>query len=266
MFSALRYDDDDEETNVPPTKSITRPAPAPTPITALAVEADDDDGWHDTKKPTRSKYASTTGGGAGSDEVETHVTEGSPDDMSPSIYNHETPIKTGPWIMYFHDTKDDWTIESTYQVIEKVRTYGQFWALIDRLSDETLANGHFFMMREKYRPMWEKSENINGGIYSMMINDRTIVSDIYQKYIIAAMLDQVSKDEHNKITGVCISSKKEFHLINVWNEKADLFCDPNDINILHPCQKISDIRYTLNASKQFDKGAKFNKAPTSSRR
>lgn len=271
MFSALRYDDDEEEIKVPQKKVI--PAPVPAPIPASAVEADDDDGWHESKKPARHQPSSRMmsgggGAGAGMDFDEVHVTEGSPDDMSPSMFNSETPIKTGPWIMYFHDTNDDWTIESTYQIIDKVRTYGQFWALVDRLSDEALSNGHFFMMREKYKPMWEKSENINGGIYSMMINDRSVVSDIYQKYIVAAMLDQVAKDERNKITGISISAKKGFNLINVWNEKADLFCDPNDINLIHPSQKLSDIRYTRNASKEFDKGAKFVKAPapSSSRR
>ncbi len=263
MFSALRYDDDDEEVIAPPKKKVSQ-ASAPAPVSAPAVVADDDDGWHETKKTTRTKShqsAPTTGGGGGGAGFDVGI-EGSPDDMSPSMYNHETPIKTGPWIFYWHDTKDDWTIESTYQVIDKVRTYGQLWALIDRLSDEALANGHFFMMREKYKPMWEKSENINGGIYSMMINDRTVVSDIYQKYIIAAMLDQVAKDEGNKITGISISSKKGFNLINVWNEKADSYCDPSDIHLLHPSQKLSDVRYTRNASKEFDKGAKFDKAPS----
>jgi hypothetical protein len=266
MFSALRYDDDDDEViTPPPQKSKSIQAAAPAIVSAPAVVADDDDGWHESKKTTRTKShvsAPVTGGGGAGSEV---PIEGSPDDMSPSMYNHETPIKTGPWIMYFHDVKDDWTIESTYQIIDKVRTYGQFWALIDRLSDEALANGHFFMMREKYKPMWEKSENINGGIYSMMINDRTVVSDIYQKYIAAAMLDQVATDEGNKITGISISSKKGFNLINVWNEKADSYCDPSNINLLHPSQKISDVRYTRNASKEFDKGAKFEKAPSSRR-
>jgi hypothetical protein len=174
-----------------------------------------------------------------------------PDHANTMSYEPNTPIPTGSWSLWYHSpTETKWT-PSTYQQVATMNTFGEFWAIKDALSDEAVLNGFFFLMRDPLPPLWENKGNIRGGSYSMRIarKDSNIV---YEKYMLAAMLNEAATDKRNKITGVCISPKKGFNIITIWNEDFTDFQEPTDIHLLHHELKYEEVRYTRNVDKKFN--------------
>jgi hypothetical protein len=168
-----------------------------------------------------------------------------------SSFEASTPIPGGPWSMWYHSpTESKWT-PSTYMQMGSAATFGEFWALIDHLSDEALLNGFFFFMRDPLPPLWENKGNIRGGSYSMRIS-RKDAAEIYQKYMLAAMIGQATTNPDNKVTGVCISPKKGFNIITIWNEDFAAFQEPTDIPLFGPTMVTEDIRYTRHVDKKFN--------------
>jgi hypothetical protein len=165
------------------------------------------------------------------------------------MFEANTPIPTGSWSLWYHSpTEAKWT-PSTYKEIASVSTFGEFWALMDALSDEAILNGFFFLMQNPLPPLWENKGNIRGGSYSMRI-PRALSAELYHKYMIAAMIGQASLTPENKITGICISPKKGFNIITIWNSDFK-HGDPNEIRLLNATLTADEIRYTRHVDKQF---------------
>lgn len=181
---------------------------------------------------------------------------------SPAPYVTDSAIETGAWTLYYHPPSQEfWNNITNYIKIATIHTYGEFWAIIDALSDEALVNGYFFMMRDPFPPIWERRENIRGGTYSIKTN-RANSANIYLRYMVAGMMGKISKVATNKITGICISPKKTHNIITIWNEKtrvddahghAIMFNEPADINILSSAISLADMRYLANCDKNLDK-------------
>jgi hypothetical protein len=215
---------------------------------SIASTSDDEGGWEEVKKPAKAVRSVE-------EPVIKHI-------GSPAPYVTDTAIETGAWTLYYHSfSEDSWNKITNYIKIATIHTYGEFWAIIDALSDESLINGYFFMMRDPFPPIWELKENVRGGTYSIK-TDRNYSANIYLRYLIAAMLGKISKVSANKITGVCISPKKKHNIITIWNEKTRvedtrgqiaIFNEPSDIHILSPTISLGDIRYLANCDKNFDK-------------
>lgn len=166
-------------------------------------------------------------------------------------FEANTPIPTGTWSLWYHSpTETKWT-PSTFSQLATVHTFGEFWAMKDVMSDEAFLNGFFFLMRDPLPPLWENKGNIRGGSYSMRI-PRKDASLVYDKYMLAGMLDQASSNPENRITGICISPKKGFNIITIWNEDFTKSQDPKDIELLHHGLTHEEIRYTRNVDKKFN--------------
>lgn len=166
-------------------------------------------------------------------------------------FEANTPIPTGSWSVWYHSpTESRWT-PSTFSQVGSVATFGEFWALQDHLTDEALLNGFFFLMRDPLPPLWENKANIRGGSYSMRIS-RKDAADVYHKYMLAAMLGQAATDAGNKINGVCISPKKGFNIITIWNEDFADHQAPTDIPLLGASLTYDEIRYTRHVDKKFN--------------
>ncbi len=73
---------------------------------------------------------------------------------------------------------------------------------------------------------------------------------LYNKYMNAAMIGQATLTEENKITGVCISPKKGFNIITIWNNDFK-HSNPGDIRLLNATLTADEIRYTRHVDKQF---------------
>jgi len=162
----------------------------------------------------------------------------------PSKFTLDTPIPTGSWTLYFHSPEETkWTL-NTFISLGSMTTWRDYWAVINTLKQENLAEGMFFMMRDPSPPLWESHQNIRGGCYSIRCQKKD-APDTYINYSIACMLNSMANDKENRINGITISPKRGFNIIKVWNTNVEKFNHPSDI---HPdvanLVKDSEIIYT----------------------
>jgi hypothetical protein len=161
-----------------------------------------------------------------------------------SATNLDTLIPTGSWTLYFHSPEETkWTL-NTFVNLGSMKTWRDFWTVIDTLKQESLSDGMFFMMRDPSPPLWESHQNIRGGCYSFRCQKKD-ASDIYLNYIIASMLGTLQNDSENRINGLSISPKRGFNIIKVWNTDAQKFNSTSDISSeVSVSIRESDVMYT----------------------
>ena len=153
----------------------------------------------------------------------------------------QSAIPTGPWTTYFHSPEETkWTL-NTFVSLGAMKTWGQFWAVIELLKPESFSDGMFFIMRDPAPPLWESHHHIRGGCYSFRCSKKD-APDVYLNYIIACMLNGVSHDTNNKINGISISPKRGFNIIKVWNSDAQ-FHEPSNLVTISSLRE-GDIIYT----------------------
>lgn len=149
-------------------------------------------------------------------------------------YELDSTIPSGSWTLYFHSPEETkWTL-NTFISLGSMKTWKDFWTVINTLDQESFSNGMFFMMRDPVPPLWENHQNIRGGYYSFRCQKKD-ASEIYIDYIIAAMINQLTKHSSHMINGLSISPKRGFNIIKVWNTNAQIF------------NKTSDLQYNFNS-------------------
>jgi hypothetical protein len=245
-------DDEGEWTTVAPRRATSPPPPPPPPVKTKEPE---EDAWTavSSKPPQTSRFAA----------LAAPVKPASEHLGSMSGISHDTPIPTGSWTCYYHEpnsVQPKWSTLDSFEKIGTARTFGEMWAIFNALADarpdgtfedKILANGYFFMMCDPHPPMWEDSKNINGGTYSLKVL-KSHAPTVYINYCMAAMLGQVAKDPSNKITGICINSKKDHNIISIWNEKESKYVTPkSDIGLFTHMVTYDLIRYTPLNQKNF---------------
>ena len=147
----------------------------------------------------------------------------------PSKVTLDSAIPTGSWTLYFHSPEETkWTL-NTFISLGSMKTWGDYWTVINTLKQETLAEGMFFMMRDPSLPLWESHQNIRGGCYSIRCQKKD-APDAYISYSIACMMDAMANDIDNRINGITISPKRGFNIIKVWNTDVARFNKPSDIH------------------------------------
>ena len=56
-------------------------------------------------------------------------------------------IPTGPWTIYFHSPEETkWTLQ-TFVNLGSMKTWHQFWSIMEVLKTESFSDGKLFMMR-----------------------------------------------------------------------------------------------------------------------
>lgn len=164
--------------------------------------------------------------------------------MADSKFELTSPIPTGPWTLYFHSPEETkWTL-NTFVNLGAMRTWADFWTVIEIVGQDSFADGMFFMMRDPAPPLWENHQHIRGGCYSFRCPKKD-ASDVCIAYMIACMLGGAAKNSTNRINGISISPKRGFNIIKIWNSDAGTFESPSDINTyVSPVIKECEIIYT----------------------
>jgi len=152
-------------------------------------------------------------------------------------------IPTGSWTLYFHSPEETkWTL-NTFINVGTMKTWYQFWAIIDLLKVESLSEGMFFMMHDPSPPLWESHHHIRGGCYSFRCPKKD-AADVCVTYMIAAMLNGATTSSENTVNGLSISPKRGFNIVKVWNTDAQRFHQAVTLNTAISSVKESDIIYT----------------------
>lgn len=153
----------------------------------------------------------------------------------------QSAIPTGPWTLYFHSPQETkWTL-NTFTSLGSMKTWYQFWSIVEALQSESFSDGMFFLMRDPSPPLWESHHHIRGGCYSFRCQKKE-AADVYLTYIVAAMLDALSVPT-NRINGISISPKRGFNIIKVWNADAQVFHGSVDLQVVSSI-KDNDVIYT----------------------
>lgn len=153
----------------------------------------------------------------------------------------QSVIPSGPWTIYFHSPEETkWTL-NTFVNLGSMKTWSQFWSIIEVLKSESFSDGMFFLMRDPAPPLWESHHHIRGGCYSFRCPKKE-APEVYLTYIIASMMNGVTHDMNNKINGISISPKRGFNIIKLWNSDAQ-FDKPSNLVAVSSIRE-ADIIYT----------------------
>ena len=137
----------------------------------------------------------------------------------------DTPLPTGGWTLYFHPAKEQrWHID-TYKVVATVRTYRQLAELFAAIRPTDWARSKFFICPEGIPPLMENSKNIRGGAYSLRVA-RDIVGEVMQRYILAAVIGQLTTNPENLVSCIRITPRRDFNILQVWNRDCQKFNTP----------------------------------------
>lgn len=151
-------------------------------------------------------------------------------------------IPTGPWTLYFHSPEETkWTL-NTFINLGSMKTWQQFWVIMDTLKTDSFSDGMFFLMRDPSPPLWESHHHIRGGCYSFRCQKKD-AAEIYLNYSIASMLGGLSTDPANLMNGISISPKRGFNIVKVWNTDAQKFNQPADLAAISTVRE-ADVIYT----------------------
>lgn len=160
-----------------------------------------------------------------------------------SMMNLDSDIPTGSWTLYFHSPEETkWTL-NTFVSVGSMKSWRDFWTVIEAIKQDSLSDGMFFMMRDPSPPLWESHQNIRGGCYSFRCQKKD-AADIYINHLIAGMLGSLCKISENRINGISISPKRGFNIIKVWNTDALKFNEPSNLNTHFSSINENDIMYT----------------------
>lgn len=117
---------------------------------------------------------------------------------------------------------------NTFVSLGSMKTWKDFWTIMDALGAEPFAEGMFFLMRDPIPPLWENHQNIRGGYYSFRCQKRD-ATDCYLNYIITALTGHLTKTAINQINGLSISPKRGFNIVKIWNQLSVQHNKPSDL-------------------------------------
>lgn len=123
------------------------------------------------------------------------------------------------WIHYPYD--NNWGINS-YKKITNFSTLEDGIVLIENINKELIEKSMMFFMKENIKPLWEDSNNINGGFISYKLN----IDNVYiyfKKLVYNIICNNIIDNEKicKNINGISISPKKHFCIIKIWLDDFD---------------------------------------------
>lgn len=158
-------------------------------------------------------------------------------------YTLNSEFPSGTWTLYFHSPEESkWTL-NTFVSLGSMKTWKDFWTVMDALGAEPFSDGMFFLMRDPIPPLWENHQNIRGGYYSFRCQKRD-ATESYVNYMIAAIMGQLTTLDTNKINGLSISPKRGFNIVKIWNQSSVQFNKPSELVYGVSNVAESDVIYT----------------------
>jgi translation initiation factor 4E len=151
--------------------------------------------------------------------------------------NHNLDIQ---WTLWYHDPDDKkWDINS-YKKLIKFNTLEKFLTYYESIG--TFINGMFFLMKEDIIPIWEDSNNINGGIitYKLLKNNSNKTWEELSMLLVGGTLTE----DYSYINGISISPKINNCIIKIWvndSSKINIIKFNNNIDLFQKYQPIHKV-------------------------
>jgi len=134
------------------------------------------------------------------------------------------------WNLYYHLPHDkNWDLSGYTIIMNSIDTVEKVIALNDTIHENVVKNCMLFVMRDGITPMWEDPRNRNGGCFSYKVINKA-VPEVWRNLFYGLCGESLCiENQHNKhINGITISPKKNFCIIKIWLDTANLQ-DPNMI-------------------------------------
>ena len=102
-------------------------------------------------------------------------------------------------------------------------------AINEVLTEQMIQNCMLFVMRGEVKPIWEDSNNIQGGCFSYKVTNKS-VSNVWKDLCCHMLGDNLAEETHqDNIMGLTISPKTHFCIIKIWMTNCNNQ-DPQTIN------------------------------------
>jgi translation initiation factor 4E len=139
------------------------------------------------------------------------------------------------WAHLPHNT--DWSLKS-YIPIATFKTIEETIGVTESIPQVLVENCMLFMMKSGIKPIWEDTNNRNGGSFSYKVSNKNVYK-VWKDltYIVAGGTISKQQGFVNCVTGITISPKKSFCIIKIWmadckNQNPEVVTD--DIKGLSP--------------------------------
>ena len=138
--------------------------------------------------------------------------------MENTTIDLETELKR-TWCLWYHYDKDNWKVTG-FKNIYEIKTIEDFWQLYNNWDKMGSVNQkHYFLMQKSITPIWEDTQNKNGGCWSFKIHESQSQElwDDLSSYLVTENLSK----KQNDITGLSICLKKNnYSVIKIWNRDS----------------------------------------------
>ncbi|KAI0985262.1 hypothetical protein GJ496_011123 [Pomphorhynchus laevis] len=115
--------------------------------------------------------------------------------------------------------------EDNLKLVANFKTVEKFWALychLKRPEDLSSVVTDLFVFRDTVRPMWEDSENKEGGRWCLRLSKRGVCGRIWEQLLLAMIGEQFSVlNNPDEICGVALSFKYNEDMVSVWCKSSD---------------------------------------------
>ena len=161
-------------------------------------------------------------------------------------------ILNNEWNLWYHFSKNDWTINSYKTFNMSIKTIRDFWRIFNNLDKlGGIKHQHFFLMRENIEPTWEHKKNRRGGSWSIKISGMSEkemenkVKKLWEK-ICVSMIGETLTKYPTHINGVSLCLKNFSlktgltYVIKIWNDD----CKHSSLDLL-PNYILDDFKYNI---------------------
>mmetsp|Transcript_2687 Transcript_2687/g.4185 ORF Transcript_2687/g.4185 Transcript_2687/m.4185 type:complete len:195 (-) Transcript_2687:133-717(-) len=131
----------------------------------------------------------------------------------------EHPLNS-KWILYFHSMEDtkNWDLDS-YAKVYEISTVETFWRVFNSIKSD-VTKGHWFLMRENIKPMWETRENEHGGawVFDVKVGNAENAFLEASMAVVGEKILAEPKESCSEVTGLSMTMQKAgTSRIKIWN-------------------------------------------------
>lgn len=125
--------------------------------------------------------------------------------------------------------------EATLKKVYTISTVESFWAVYNNVPEPSnvATRYSYHLMRHALRPLWEDSENKNGGVWKLKCYKQA-TNTVWKALLLDAIGEKLSDNvaDGDDILGVSVSIRENEDLIQIWNSDAQLSEKANVLNRL----------------------------------
>ena len=134
------------------------------------------------------------------------------------------------WVFWYHLNNDtNWNLDS-YKRLATITSQEKLTHILDNyISEENLIKSTLFLMKDDINPTWEDKNNINGGSFSLKVNNKFIY-ETWSSILYKVINDKLFTDINiaDSVTGISLSPKKYYCIIKVWVSN----CNNTNVSLL----------------------------------